>query len=177
MVKKFALFLFYAIFFVMAVIYFLPKKEIFYAFEQELQKHHITIEAKEVEETSFGLQCKDVDIAFKGIKALHLQTLQINFYALFATINAEKITLDSMLENFVPTHIAVMQLQWGVHNPVVLQAEAVGDFGTANATLQLLKQQISLHVKPSNVMLHKHRKTLQKLRKTNDGEYMYEHAL
>jgi len=57
----------YMLFFVLALIYFLPKAALYFYAEQELQKKRLILSKEEVVDSGFSLKVKHAEVTFDSI--------------------------------------------------------------------------------------------------------------
>jgi len=172
--KKIALFLFYSLFFLAMLLFFTPKENLYYFGEEQLKSLDVIIAYEEVIDQGFSLQIKDAKLYVKKIQSANIASTQIRIFGLYNAVNIENIVLDSTFEQFFPPLINHVSLDQNIFSPQQIHAEAVGDFGEAHATLNLLDRNVSVIVKPSKLMLSRYRNTLRQLKKTKEGDYRYD---
>jgi hypothetical protein len=85
------------------------------------------------------------------------------------------VLLDKTFEAFLPPLIHRADLQQSLIDPLHINASAVGDFGEAEARVDLLERSVKVFLKPSRLMLTRYKNTLRKLKKTKEGDYSYEY--
>ncbi len=177
MVKKFLLILIYSIFFVAVTLSFLPKKNLYFALEHELKKHALIIADEVLEEKSFGVNIKHPSIYFQGVPSL--KAMEISITAVFAvnTVEMEAIRINNVAKSFIPTRVDHLQVRYVIWKPTLIEMEAEGEFGHARATYDLLEKRLLLHLKPSKLMQNRYMNTLRRLKKEQNGEYLYEQRL
>jgi hypothetical protein len=172
--KKIALFLFYSLFFLAMLLFFTPKENLYYFAEEQLKPLGIVIGYEEVIDHGFSLEIKDAKLYVQKIKSANIASTTIHFFGLYNTITIKNIILDSTFEQFFPPLINHVTLHESIFSPQKIVAEAIGDFGEAHATVNLLDRNISVIVKPSKLMRSRYRNTLRQLKKTKEGDYRYE---
>ena len=172
--KKIALFLFYSLFFLAMLLFFTPKENLYYFAEEQLKPLGIVIGYEEVIDHGFSLEIKDAKLYVQKIKSANIASTTIYLFGLYNTITIEDIVLDSTFEQFFPPLINHVTLHENIFSPQKIVAEAIGDFGEAYATVNLLDRNISVLVKPSKLMRSRYRNTLRQLKKTKEGDYRYE---
>jgi len=172
--KKIVLFLFYSLFFLAMLLFFTPKENLYYFGEEQLKSLGVVIGYEEVIDHGFSLEIRDAKLYIQKIKSANIASTTVHIFGLYNNINIENIVLDSTFEQFFPPLINHVSINHNIFSPQQVQAEAVGDFGEAQATVNLLERNISVVVKPSKLMLSRYRNTLRQLKKTKEGDYRYE---
>jgi len=167
----------YLLFFVLALMYFTPKQNVYYLAEKELQKHQIIISKEDVKDNVFDLNISNANISYQLIDSAKISSIKINIFAFYNVINIKDITLNELSENFIPLHIKTVNISHSILSPLTLKASANGEFGELKATLSLDEKILHVDLKPSKLMLKKHIKTLNIFKKSKNGEYVYEKAI
>lgn len=174
MVKKIAMFFAYTLFFMFALMYFTPKDSIYFFLEKKLQEHDVIISKEKVSDKGFILSLEDADITYKSIESATIDKTNIKLFALYNSINIEGITLSSTAKSFAPLKIESVDAVYFVLNPLNATLHAIGEFGELDAEFDITKYSLHLKLKPSKVMLKNHRSTLRNLKKTKNGEFVYD---
>jgi len=172
--KKIALFLFYSLFFLAMLLFFTPKENLYYFGEEQLKPLGIVIGYEEAIDHGFSLEIKDAKLYVQKIKSANIADATLHFFGVYNTVYIENIVLDNTFEQFFPPLINHVSIHQSIFSPQQLQAEAIGDFGEAHATVNLLDRNLSVIVKPSKLMLSRYRNTLRQLKRSKEGEYRYE---
>ena len=167
-------FLAYSLFFIFALIYFLPKQSLYYFAEQELQKQEIILSNEEIVEKIFSLELQHGTLSYKSIPSAKAAKIDIKLLAFYNVINIDDIHVSSVASTFIPLNIKNIELKQTLLNPFNLFLKAHGEFGEAKGVLHILDQNISLILKPSPLMLKKYSSTLHQLKKNEKGEYQYD---
>ena len=175
MIKKFFKFILYLIFFFAMILLFLPKENLYYKAEELLQPLKIVIAHEKVNDKGFSLAIEGADIyAMDGIKVAHVQELELSIFLLLNKIDVENIELTSVASKFVPTHIDRVNIVYSVMDPLIIHAVAVGDFGEADATINLKERLLHAELLPSKLLKTRFKSTMRMLKKSKEGAYTYE---
>jgi len=172
--KKIALFLFYTLFFLAMLLFFTPKENLYYFGEEQLKPLGVVIGYEEAIDHGFSLEITDAKLYVQKIKSANIASTTIRVFGVYNSVDVENIVLDSTFEQFFPPLVNHVSLHQSIFSPQQVIAEAVGDFGEAHATVNLLDRNVSVIVKPSKLMLSRYRNTLRQLKKTKEGDYRYE---
>jgi hypothetical protein len=164
----------YFIFFILALIYFIPKTSIYYFIEKELKNYEIIISNEELQESSFNLHITAGTVSVKSVDSANIDQTDMKIYGLYNSIELQEIVLSKTISSFFPSKIKNATISYSVLNPVNIQAKALGEFGEADAQYNLLNKTLYLKLKPSKKMLTNYRSTLSNLKKSENGEYIYE---
>lgn len=177
MVKKLLKFFSYSLFFIFALILFVPKESFYYLLEQNLKKFDVIISNEKLEDKTISLDIKNLDISAKGIESLKIKEANIVILGLYNAVELQKIQLSSLVENYLPAKIDSIDISYTILHPLVLQADGHGEFGDARVSVNLLDRNATLILKPSKVMFSRYRNSLRKFKKSKNGEYIYEKSL
>ncbi len=164
----------YIIFFVLALIFFIPKASVYYFGEKELLQEKVILSGEEIVDSGFSLQLNHTKISYDSIESANVESINIKMFLLYNSLSVNNIELTSIASSFVPLHIDRLDVAYTVFNPLNIVAKAHGEFGEATAEVNLLDRNISVVLVPSEQMLKKYRGTLRKLKKNKDGEYEYD---
>ena len=174
MVKKIIWIVLYTVVFFGAVVYFVPKQNLYYALENELQKYGIVIDAEDVIEHPFSLELRHPKVYLKGIEVFQALDVDIRVWIFFNEIKTDKARIGSVVKNFIPTHIDTLQIVYSLWHPFYITGYSKGNFGSINLQTDILERKGVLRLKPSEMMRTKYANTLRKLEKNQKGEYLYE---
>jgi hypothetical protein len=177
MVKKLAKFLGYILFFILAVIYFAPKVELYYMAEKELSKYDVIISNERVTDSGFSLNLSDASLYVKSVNSALAKSVDITLLGVYNSASLEDITLSSTASAFLPLHIKSIDVKYTLFNPLNATLYSKGEFGELDGYVNLQKRALHIDLKPSKVMLKKYRSSLSQLKKNKDGSYSYDKNL
>jgi len=160
--------------FTIALIYFIPKVSVYYFLEQKLKSHSVIISNEDVIDSGFSLNISDAIISLKSVDSAKISNVDIKIFALYNTIDVKDITLSSVAESFVPIYVKNVNIQYSIFDPLNIIAVSSGDFGEAYANINIIDRVLHLNLKPSKSMLKDYKNTLKILKKSENGEYIYE---
>ena len=174
MVKKISIFFAYAIFFMLAIMYFTPKDSIYFSFEEKLKHLDVVISSEQVEDSGFTLNITDADLSFKSISSAKINQSSITVFALYNSVSLKGITLSSTAKSFAPLNIESVNVVYSIVNPLNASIKAVGEFGELEGEFNIVDSSLHLELKPSQKMLKNYQSSLRKLSKTENGEFVYD---
>jgi len=177
MVKKFLKFLGYTLFFIFALVLFMPKESFYYLLERELKSFDLVISGESLHERLFTLELENLAITAKGVDAAEVGSSDILLFGFYNRVHFENIELSSLVSSYAPPRIETLRVSYTLLNPLEIKAFAQGDFGEANIALSLLDRGLSAVVEPSKLMQSKYQNTMRLLKKDENGEYTYAKAL
>jgi len=177
MVKKVLKFVSLLLFFIFALILFVPKDSFYYLLEQNLKKFDLIISNEKLEDKTLSLDVQNLDISAKEIKSLSIKKANIKILGIYNSVELQNIQLSSLVENYLPAKINKVDVYYTILHPLVLQADGHGKFGNAKIAVNILDKNVTLILKPSKVMFSKYRNSLREFKKSKNGEYIYEKSL
>ncbi len=164
----------YSVFFVMMLIYFMPKISFYYLLEDTLLKSDVVISKEELVENGFSLDISNANVFVKSIDTAKIKSINVKVFAFYNLVILQDITFSKSMKSFVPLHVESVNVKYSILNPQLISINGVGDFGEFEAKYSLSDGVIILRLKPSKLMLDKYRATLDSLKKSENGEYIYE---
>ena len=174
MVKRISLFFAYSIFFILALMYFTPKKSLYFLFERELKTYDVIISNEDVKDNGFTLDLHNADFYAKSIKSANVKEINLNIFGLYNSLSLNDISLSSAAASFVPLHIDELSVSYSIFNPLNITAFGVGEFGEAEATFSILDRALHLDIQPSQTMIKQYKNSMRQLKKSEDGGYSYD---
>ena len=171
--KKIALFFLYGILFFGALLFFTPKENLYYFAEEQLKPLGVVIGYEEAVDHGFHLEILHSKLYIQKIKSANIASIDIGIFGLYNTVSIDNVLLDKTFEQFFPPLIERIDLYQSIFSPLSLNADAVGDFGEATATVNLLDRNVSVILKPSKMMRSRYKSTLKQLKKSKEGDYSY----
>lgn len=163
----------YFLFFLAMVLFFLPKVQLYYLFEQEIQPYKLLVNQERVVDKGLSLAIEDAQIIYEGIHSADISSLDLEFLLFYNTIRAKDITLSSAAKSFVPLEVSSLKVAHLFYNPLQITLSVEGAFGEAQGSLDLLSRSFELHLKPSERMKKEFSHTLRHFKKEQNGEYSY----
>ncbi len=167
-------FLAYVTFFLLALIYFIPKSSVYYYVEQELALKKVIVSQEKIVENSFSLDIKDATLFYDEIQSAKIQNVNTKLFLVYNSVEAQNIVLSDMVSSFIPVNIDTLTIKHTFFNPLKLELNAKGKFGEMSGEVNILDKNISIILIPSKIMLLKHKNSLAKFKKNEKGEYQYD---
>ena len=164
----------YVVFFLLALMYFSPKVNLYYFLEKKLSEKSVIIDDEQVVDNGFSLSIKNAKINIKSIQSATVQEVNVKVFGLYNAVSLENIKLSSVAASMIPTDVASVNIRYTIFNPLNITADAVGGFGEAEITFSILDMALHLDLIPSKKMLSSHRSTLRSLKKSKEGDYSYD---
>lgn len=174
MVKRVSLFFAYAVFFLLALMYFTPKESLYFLLEKELKTYDVIISNEELKDSGFTLKLENAELFVKSIKSASAKEVNVKIFALYNSVTLSDITLSSVAASFIPLKIDELSVAYSILNPLKIKAYGVGEFGEAGAAFNLLDRTLHIDVQPSDKMKKEYRNSMRQLQKSEDGGYSYD---
>lgn len=159
---------------VCAVLFFAPKENLYYLLEKKMEPYGIIIGDEALEERGVGLHVDDATVYVREIESAGVKKTAILCLGLYNRVDVEGVRLAPAFEQFFPAKIEKMTFLYTIFDPLHLTAEAVGEFGTAEARLSLRDRLVKVVIAPSDLMMSGYANTLKTMSKDEAGGYFYE---
>ncbi|QOY53911.1 hypothetical protein HUE87_08385 [Candidatus Sulfurimonas marisnigri] len=164
----------YFLFFTLAIMYFTPKVSVYYYLEQKLNSYSVIVSKEDVKDNGFGLSIKDAVVSVKTVDSATISNIEINLFTVYNTIDFKGITLSPVATSFLPLHVKSVNIKYSIFDPLNIKAVSVGEFGEVDSYFNIIDRVFHLNLKPSKIMLKDYKNTLKNLKKSENGEYIYE---
>ncbi|QOY52843.1 hypothetical protein [Candidatus Sulfurimonas baltica] len=164
----------YFLFFTISLMYLTPKLSVYYFLEQKLNSYSIVISKEDVKDSGLGLSINEAVVSVKGVDSATIASVDINIFAAYNTIDFKDITLSSVAASFFPLHVESVNIKYTILDPLNIKAVSAGEFGEASANFNIIDRVFHFRLNPSKIMLKDYKSTLKNLKKSEDGEYIYE---
>ncbi|MFT7824578.1 MAG: hypothetical protein ABXS92_07435 [Sulfurimonas sp.] len=127
-----------------ALLALMPKTELYYKLEEELETKGIKIAEGKLEESIFSLQIKDARVYVRGVKVADIR--QMNFFTLFfySSLQGQGVNLDALLKRMAPQHTENLAVAHSIFLPTTLLVRAKGDFGQLEGEAGLKERKVHL---------------------------------
>ncbi len=152
----------------------MPKAGIYYFVEEQIRPYAVIINNETVKESGLGLNITDAVVFVKSIESAQVASIQVKLFALFNAIDIKDITLSSVASAVIPLHVQEVHIRYSILNPLEVTIDGEADAGVFQASFHLLDRLLSVTLVPSENMLKEYKSTLSNLKKSENGEYIYE---
>jgi len=174
MLKKLSQFFIYFIFFIIALIYFIPKASAYYFLESKLKTYDIIISSEVICDKALCLGVTNADIYMNSLKLVHVSEANIHLFIVYNRMNLNNVTLSAIAKEFIPLNIKTVLVSYSIFDPLNVKASAIGDFGEAKSTYNIFNGELHLELTPSKLMQSDYASTFKYLAKTEQGDYTYD---
>ena len=176
MVRKSIVFLVLAIAFLMMFVFFLPKKNIVYLAQRELQHSNIIFDFRSLKEKSYSVDMEDMTFYIDGVDLFTCKKVSLQTYLFYNKMEMQDIVLSDLAKEFLPLHVKQLQISYALYNPLKPVFFANGEFGEVKGFADLLKRKVFVVVYPSQYMKTHYQKSMRYLYHTQKGEFVYEYS-
>ncbi|CAA6828027.1 MAG: Unknown protein [uncultured Sulfurovum sp.] len=128
----------------LALLLFMPKQELYYKLESELETQEVKINEGSIEEGLFSLTIREADVYAKGIKLATANKIDIFSLLFYTKIEVDFLEIDASLKTMAPTTIDSIVATHAVWNPLGIDIETEGPFGSAVGTMDVVDNYIRL---------------------------------
>jgi len=120
-----------------AFLIFMPKAELYFLLEKELEKNDITLNEKSIDEGWFTLNVNEITVYVKGVQVANIE--ELNYFTLFFynTIELRMLKVDDLLKSKVPTKTTELELIHSIFSPLTVAIDANGSFGVIEGEFHL----------------------------------------
>ena len=167
----------YSVFFLLALIFFIPKVSVYYMAEQELLKHQVILSNETVSDNGLSLSLENIDISYDSVESLNVKEADMSLFILYNTASMTNIEFSEFTSSFIPAKVESIDVKYTVFQPFTLFLHSEGEFGEAQGSINLSEMKVSISLTPSELMQNRYANTLRKLHKNEDGSYTYEKTL
>ncbi len=173
MVKKLSKFLAYTLFFIFALMVFIPKSSLYFSLEEKIKTFDIVISKDTLQENIFSLNVQNLNISVKGIESGTAEEVDITLLLFYNSLKFKNIKLSSLVEAYLPSKIQELKVTYTVFNPLYVEVEAEGEFGEIEAEFDILERSLSVRLHPTDIMLKRYKKSIKMFKKSQEGDYVY----
>ncbi|MDQ1244303.1 MAG: hypothetical protein QG565_643 [Campylobacterota bacterium] len=172
--KKIAFILLNIFVFTAITLYLLPKENLYYLLEQNLEKEGVVFNNEKFKDKGLRFEVRDSVLFYKGIESANIGKTRFDFFLLYNTVVFKGVIVSNIAQNFMPLYVNRVDFSYTIFDPLSIRGRARGEFGEADIFLHLTQKKIKVILSPSEMMLQKYKNSLKKFKKSEDGEYVYE---
>ncbi len=153
--------------FIISFIAFMPKKNIYFYIEKELNKNRVLIYNEKIKETPIELDIKDGIINYQGLDIAKFNDINFKPYLFINTLKAKGIKLLDIAKEALDLEIDSIVLKETLLKPFIITIQADGNFGKAIGYIDLKNRLIHIEIVDAQNILNLKRF----LRKNKKGWY------
>ena len=134
----------------LAIVFLMPKVNLYYTLKQFAAKEKISIVQKNVQDRWFDLKVTDADLFYDGINSAHISSLEIFPWLFYNKIKAVDIHSGKDVRKMFDFKADEVFIVLSVLNPFVATIKAHGNFGEIHGTFDMKVGKLKLICEPSN---------------------------
>jgi len=173
MVRKLINFFAYFLFFIFALMLFVPKDGLYFLLEKNLKQYDVIISQESLKESLLSLNVEHLALSVKAVDAALVEQISISLFGVYNTLKIEEIELSSLVEAYMPAKISSFDATYSLLHPLEIRAYSEGEFGSAKLTFNLQEHHLDVKLAPSKLMLKQYKNSLKEFKKSETGEYSY----
>ena len=135
--------------FLVGVILFMPKVNLYYTLENLLQKEHIVIKEGSLKDRWIDLSIKDAVVSYDGIASVEAASISVTPWLLYHKVTAYDVHPTPVIARMFNAKADRVVITHSVLDYKHIMIEAEGDFGLVHGTLDVIAQKIHLVLEPS----------------------------
>jgi len=163
----------YFIVFILAVLLFLPKIELFNLVEKELEKNSLIISNEKKVSQLNGLTLENADIYYQEVLSANIEKIDITTYLVYSKFEINNLIVSKSLQNFLPRNIEKVEVDYSILDFKKLNIKAKGKFGELFGYVDIFERKLKVELNPTQFMKLEYRNILREFR-LKDGKYYYE---
>ncbi len=167
--KKFLLMLFS---FYLAIVFLMPKVELYYTLKSFLASEHIALTQQQVKDRWFDLKIDRLKLFYDGIESAEAERVTVVPWLFFNKIAAENVRAGSDLRKMFDFKADEVTIYHSVIAPTEAKISAYGNFGKIEGSVALLKGHIKLICEPTDAF--KSSAMFRELFRKRDEGYVHE---
>jgi hypothetical protein len=160
------------LFFVIGLVLFMPKINLYYTMNDYLKKELITIKQKSIQDRWYKLELKDATAYYDGIKSLLAKEVDIKPWIIYNKIELKEIKPADSLKRFFNFKANKAVITHSLLSYKKAYIEAEGDFGALDGEIDLIGRKIHIHLSPTK-RFEKEQVVREYFKKSKEG-YIYE---
>lgn len=163
----------YLTFFLLALVFFVPKSSLYHYGEKYLETQKVIISDEIIIDKALSLRLEDATLYYDAIETAKVSEVDVNMFVFYNSIEIKDVLLAEISSSFLPLKIQEIRFTHTVFNPTNVKGIARGEFGVVKLTVDLLQRAVTLFLTPSKLMEQKYKRTLKMLKKNEEGIYEY----
>ncbi|MDR0761469.1 MAG: hypothetical protein LBF13_00315 [Campylobacteraceae bacterium] len=141
-------FLFFAVLFLVLLIAFLPKENIYYVLEEKLSGYGVNLDEENVKESFAGLDLEGVNVLFGSSNIAYIKTAAAFFGILYNKVELTSTAPSGNMRSFIPLMDKVSAWYTPFY-PTKVFLRGEGGIGSISGSYNLYDKKIYLELQPS----------------------------
>jgi len=152
-----------------AILAFMPKTELYYKLEEELNKNSIQLNEDSIKEGIFTLSLNGVTVFGEGIEVAKIKNIKFFTLLGYTTIQINGLTFDDLLKGQAPKEVREVNIIHSIVNPMLVMLDANGSMGEVDGNINFSKNKLRVDFKDTKKL-----KALKKILKKDAKGWFYE---
>jgi hypothetical protein len=153
------------ILFFLSIYVFIPRDKLYFVVESTLAKNGLYINESKTTTGFFDFKAYENEIVYAKNKIAQIKYIGINGH----TIAIKDLLLTNKFASLFPPKIESISC-----NLLTMSANAKGEFGIAEAKVDIQARKLLIELTPSNLLSGKYKNILTNFKKSQNGRYSYE---
>lgn len=171
-IKKIFKFLLYLSVFLSFFMVFFPVKNLYFLMENKLNEKNIIINEESLKENLYSFKIEKSSLYLNKDMKASINKSELKYFLFYNQLNLRDIRIDKSFWYLYPMHVDFIKCDFSILDPLNIHISSSGEFGELKGKVNLLKQEMSFSLKPSNGMKNSSRMLLVKI-KEDKGVYSY----
>jgi len=158
--------------FLVALILTLPKKAVWFKFEELAYQKEVVIDGETLNENPLFLTVENGEIIFSGMSIATFEIAKILPLLIYDSITIENIRVGKDMTQFKELSMDSLGIEYSIFLPLKLMLNGVGDFGELKGRVNLKEKTIDILIFPTE-KFKKVRVIMKHFKKHENGGYIY----
>ncbi|GHS87029.1 hypothetical protein FACS189487_02380 [Campylobacterota bacterium] len=154
-------------------VFFVPKRELYFAAERELEKLQVSISGEKASDLGWYFSINGGSIIYDRAKIAENGSASLIATIFFNRVKVESLTLSNNLASVAPKRIDSLEAIHTIFVPHKVFLSGEGEIGEISGTIDLLDRKISLLINAPTQIQQKYGQLFAGLEKTAEG-FLYE---
>ncbi len=156
------------------IVLLLPKHNLYYAFEELLQKEKVYLSNETIIDRGLSLDIQNPEFVFDKLNLAKAENVKVFSWGFINGVRFENIYINEGFSDFLPLEIDQIQIIHFLHNPMVLDIKGESSEGFFFGNIDFIQRKLFLHIRLETVAQKKYPSILSYLN-SEEGGYYYEY--
>jgi len=135
--------------FLLGLVLFMPKVNLFYTLEGVLKKEHIVIKEQSLKDRWVDLSFKKARVLYDGIESLQAERVSLSPWLFYNKVSAYDVEPSAALKSMLNVHADSVVLTYSVLDYKHVAINAKGDFGEIKGSANIFSRELRVVLTPS----------------------------
>ncbi len=161
--------------FFIALLFLMPKENLYYTLKRLLSDQHIQLTQKKVSDRWYALHLEGVSLLYDGIESVEIEKVDLWPWLFYNRLDLQTITPYPAIRKFLPASAKEMVVSYTPFYPMKATMRMEGEFGEMEGFFEIKTGKLHLLLHPASPFA-KSSIVRQNFKKTEEG-YLYESIL